>query len=628
MLKRLLPLTIIAAGMLTSCASDDAVNSGDDPSKYEGVVAEVSPMEDATEGTRSSLTFDPTAGMVFKWNDPLPEENADRLTIFPESGSASGIYTLSAMLEDNKTLARFTATGFSLSEGMRYYALSKKEDKGKHPNWNFPSAGNITVDYSGQRQTASGDYETAHLGEYDFMAATALCESENTAYFPFKHLGATLRMVLKGLPGNVEFTKLEIYDSENTFRQPIRTIDLKKGLDGEGNYNPAYDALDESSDAYKQAPLFALDLGFDENNGITPTDDDGTGSTKKMVAYILLPPFNFVGKDVVFHLYSKDGNNDYYGKCIGKNLLAGKAYQMNVPMESASTYKVNVKVAYNWQLGNALTRATGDPGKDDGFEAPKFIYAFFCGDNVVQGYQRIAVGTSNDVNDAWTDPDQNNVITYKTPLTFSVASLTDKSSARVYIVASKTELTIPTIKTTTPDQTTEATVKSITYSIQDVAESPNINTALDASQQFLRDLYSTPWQSNETFVGKLISPYQDIILYHTAAKVDLLWNSAAALSGSVSVNSVKNEGLSLFKPTTNTWVAGSYTVSTSLTEETKWNGRQVYYLPQFANSAEPASACKYDVTVGEHTHTGVSMVTFSPATTNGFTSWLRWQKTY
>lgn len=620
----------MAAGLFASCASDDAANGGTESTNtYDGVVAEVSPMEDASQGTRSSLSFHPQNGMIFAWN--APDNNPDVLTVFPASGAASGNYTLSNILNENKTVAQFTATGFSLSKNMRYYALSKKEDTGKHPNWKFPSAGNITVDYSGQRQTASGDNQTSHLGEYDFMAATALCEAQDQAYFAFKHLGLTLRMILKGLPAGVEYTELEIYDSENTFRQPIRTINLANGLDGEGNYTPAYNELDVNSDSYKQADRFKLALGsgVGEHPGITPTVEDGvTTGKKKIVAYIELPPFDFTGKDIVFFLKSKDGTQNYYGTYAGYKLNAGKAYQMTVNMKPATTYIVNVKVAYNWQLGNAnnvalaKTRATGDPGFDDSFEAPNYIYAFFCVDGVVKDYSEITVAHTGD--DAWTAPDQNNVITYKTPLTFSVDNPTDANSARVYIAASKTALNIPEI---TEGSSEESVVNTMTYSIPDVVAAPSSNVALDASQQFLRDLYSTPWEGDEhaaTFEGALKDPYHDILLYHVAAKVDLKWNSEMALpttgeTAKIKVNNVLGTGLSIFQPTTNTWAAGSYNVSTPITDGTKWNGRQVYYLPQFANSN-----CKYNVTIGSNTQD----VTFSPATTSGYTSWLRWVKDY
>ena len=621
---------IIAVGMLASCASDDAADNGN-ATKYEGVVAEVSPMEDATKGTRSSLTFDAQRGMVFRWNNPTPIENADVLTVFPASGAASGLYTLRNFLDEDGTKAQFTAAGFSLSKDMRYYALSKKEDKGAHPNWNFPSAGNITVDYSGQRQAASGDTQTDHLGEYDFMAATALCAEQDQAYFAFKHLGLTLRMILTGVPQtvteneeqkNVYFNELEIYDSENTFRQPIRTIDLTKGLDAQGNYTPAYNDLDVNNPSYNQR--FKLALGADDN-GIQ------VGSDKKLIAYIELPPFDFTGKKIVFSLKSKDGKNNYYGTYEGYKLNAGKAYQMTVAMQPATTYVVNVKVAHNWQLGDAekpasaKTRATGDPGNDDGFVAPNYIYAFFCVDNEVQDYREITVAHSGE--NAWTDPDQNNVITYKTPLIFSANNPTDATSARVYIVASKTPLKgvgvtnpIPTITTGT---TTEENVKDFKYDVQSVVTS---NIAKDDSQQFLRDLYSTPWQSNETFVGKLTDPYQDVILYHTAAKVDLQWNSTAKITGDVKVNNVYSTNLSLFKPTANTSATtANYTVTSTLEADRFNYGRQVFYLPQF-NTYNAWIGSKVVDTTPQAIHD--ETVTFSPATTNGFTSWLRWQKVY
>lgn len=637
MSKRLIPVLAAIVVLFSSCAGDEEMNGGKpEVPGYDGIVAEVLPMEDASQGSRSSLTFDAQKGMVFSWNDP--DNNPDVLTVFPESGAASGQYTLSKMLDANNTLAQFTATGFSLSAGMRYYALSKKENA-EHPTWRFPSAGNITFDYSGQRQTASGDNETSHLGEYDFMAATALCENQDNAFFAFKHLGLTLRMILKGLPANVEYTELEIYDSENTFRQPIRTIDISKGLDAEGNYTPAYNDLDPTSKSYNQR--FKLALGT-KDTGIIPTTDDGN-SHKKIVAYIELPPFDFTGKNIVFVLKSKDGTNNYYGTYEGYKLNAGKAYQMTVNMQPASTYVVNVKVAYNWQHGNTVSRATGDPGNEEGFDAPNYIYAFFCVDGKVQTYKYFQVGNNSEVaqddkaNDAWTAPDQNNVITYKTPLVFSASNPTDASTARVYIAASRTALSIPGITEGTTSE--KEVVRAIKYDMQDVATSPEVNSELDASQLFMRDLYSTPWDATN-FVGKLKDPYQDIILYHVAAKVDLKWNSSMSLIyidsehpenniNTVSVNNVQSTNLSLFQPATVNGTSpfvgtNNYTVTSTIEADRQFYGRQVFYLPQMATTTSPNTST-YNVTIGNK---AAEPVNFKPVTTDGYTSWLRWLRQY
>lgn len=608
--------------LLASCAHDNDIASDDNGGKrdFEGVTANAA-SKVFEGGSRSALTFDWNKGMVFSWKD------GDQLTILPESNNL--MYAVYAIKNGQNTPnARFTGGDFKLTKSARYFALSQRERE-KPGLIKTPDKGNITVDYAGQRQIASGRGYTSHLGDYDFMVSTGVCspEVEDQVYFDFQHLGYTMYITINNLPEGAKYKKLEIYDSKNVYRKTVRTIDLSKGLNATtGNYAPAFNAEDVQSEEYKTAPRFSLLLGEDKNNNYDNADDEGitVGSDKKLELFVELPPVDMTDNTFVFTLVPSDGGTPYYVKCDGqfykREYKAGYAYMMSGDAKPVDQFNVRLRINHDWQLGNAVpvSRATGDPGVEDKYAKPNYIYYVFCVDGKVKQVNNNyynSVTISNPEQD-WTTSSDKVFDTYKDDFTFSVED-TEKDKSKnvylnVYFVASTSDLSSSFSGITS--STTEAEIQNLVYSIQNASSS---HKALDASQTFLRDLYSTPWESQSTFIGALKDPYQDVILYHVSAKVDLKWNSSAMLSGNVSVNNVMSTNLSLFKPTNNSSAeSANYTVTNAIDEETMFNGRQVFYLPQFKT---------YNVTVGNK---DAEDVTFSPATTNGFTSWLRWQRKY
>lgn len=634
----------IAALLLVSCTNDNNTSAGNEANVQEGVMATVAPFEfDNT--TRSTLYFDKDYGMQFKWN------NSDEITVLPgadEEGSVRGIYNLTSGGGSPK--AHFKCSLFQLKEKYRYFAFSMKE-RTTPSVVRISDKSNITVDYSGQRQLENGTGEnaTAHLGQYDFMVSTGVCpEGQNDHVdFDFKHLGLTMYVIITGLPENAKYRKLEIYDSKNTYRQPVRQINLTNGLSVDGKtYNPYFNAEDIQSETYRQSPRFSLFLGEDTGSDNDNSNDVGltVGSDGKLELFIELPPVDMRDNTFIFTLEPSDGGAPYYMKCDAdsykKEYKAGYAYMMTGTAALVTTFEVSLKVNKDWQLGKTETRATGDPGNEDYYIKPTYIYNVFCVNGVVKEINPNSNGDnpyykciSSIPESDWSLSNDKTMFIYSpttNPFIFRVEDSEKSATKNVYFVASTENLDASFSGITS--STTEDHIKDLVYSItakKKVNDGEGERDETDAeyqtrSQSFLKNLYSTPWDETN-FVGKLTDPYQDVILYHTAAKVDLQWNSTAKLPTTgddafVKVNSVLATGLSLFKPTTNTYSVGTYNVKSAIEEDRYNYGRQVFYLPQFA---EPN--CKYNVKIGDKS---AEDATFSPATTNGFTSWLRWQKVY
>lgn len=592
-----LTLTTIIA-LFASCSSDDdgIGNGGKTFKSLVGTVNDKELVDDDAPSMRSSLSLG-TSGMVFKWHkaDPSdPDDHSDRLTIFSdESDIAVMTYTLEN-IRDGETAhkASFTGSGFDLTDGKRYYALYPCE-KDAPEGSNYPSKRNITVNYAGQRQTANSS--TEHLGQYDYLAASGLAAGTDHADFTFDHLGLTLRVIMEGLPTDKSFERMEMYDSENSYLQPLRSINLANCVTADGSFVPAFEELDVNSAAYKTADRFSLDLG--------PANGTGIQTDGRLEMFIEVPPANLTGKDVIFMAYTTD-QEAYYIKCTGRDLVGGKAYQMKGTAQKADSYTIKIKVNHDWQLGTTVsTRATGDPGIEDEFPYPANLYYILCVNGTVKAVNSKSVTEIEGIpENKWARSADGAISTYAESITFNFDETEIEQSKNLYIVASNDDLS--DVFSSISASTTEESVRNTLYSVGGTDK-----------QEFLKNLYSTPYKEGTVFIGALDKDYfKDIILYHVAAKVDIKWNTTTALTDYISVNNVKASGLLLFRPTENPYATGNYTVAVPFTEGTNYNGRQYFYLPQFTND------CTYDVTIGSTN----SLVTFTPATTNGFTSWMRW----
>lgn len=620
-----------------SCAKDVASDEGNGEEALKGVFASVEEMEVVGE-TRSTLTYDATQGMLFAWDSG--EETKDHLTVFPDNNSTSMCdYVISNPIRPH--YAEFTATGFSLSDNCKYYAIGKSE-KTAGGDTKIYSKSEIIFDYAGQVQSSNDN--TAHLGKYDYLASAAVSEGTDNAHFSFKHLGSTLRIRLymsssassdaKADFKATTFKSLEMYDSGNSFAGTKRTFSFTcdKHVDANGMPRGDWYKYDAKGDPFTPTDdnkqRFSVKLG---ESGFTPN------ANGELIVFMQVPPTDLTGSTIGFILKGEKSGQPktYYFSLSGRPIEMGKAYKWGLVGSESTDFTVTLKVNHLWQHGNTLdntsagakTRATGDPGYDDIHADPTHLYYFFCVDGKV-----IAKGTNHDVggpltDGEWSENKETHICTYNKPLHLTVNknAISDISTARLYVVAGNRDLTTSTAPNMSYSSIiidadeSENAVKALTYNI--------ISGDQTTTQAFMRDLYSTPWESDATFVGALTDPMQDVVLYHTAAKVDLQWNSSTTLpvtgeSAYVKVNNVNASGLSVFKPITNTYSeSGTYNVQSPI-EDDRWiNGRQVFYLPQFANNT-----CQYKVTIGNKTQ---ETVNFSPVPVSvGFTSWLRWLKKY
>lgn len=652
--------------LMAICAAFVSCNSSEDfsPDVETGVepeiICEVADKDYVEDGSRSSLKF-ATNKMQFKW---LAD---DGITVFAHGdNTAAQLFKLTNGAD--QPMAEFKSENFSLTANKLYYAFSKV--KGEDTNVKIANQNDITVDYSGQTQI--GNAGDDHLGAYDFMAAGAVPSSASSVHFAFKHLGATLRIVMAFDPENVtnpdekaalkleadgaelkmpRFTELELFDKKNTFRQTERFFTFETGTRDDGNGNYSYEFA-QPAQTIDKTDRFKLKLvsKTHPDEGITRMDPflDGSGTNnKKIIAYMELPPHAFADDSKINVMlrgyYEKKVNNVWtkfpisYTQEYANSLTitAGKAHQISFTMKKPEVFDVTLNVNHNWQHGDvvdnsvssARSRATtGDPGVDDQIQTPRYIHYIYChGGKVVMPSREGGATVVTTIDASHTTDWDTHVVnkeyisTYKGGATAGIISLVKYKSGDGDHPAHTGDCThhLYVVASNTDLSTTLPTI-NVGDSEETLIRELKYNIPNTDAQVFMRDLYSTPWDATN-FEGNLVDAVQDITLYHVAANVDVKWNSETTPIESVKVSDVKKENLYIFQPTENIYEAGTYTETKTITaEDQKYLGRWQFYLPQFK-----APNSKYNVGFNSEATT---TVTFTPDVTGGYTSWLRWLK--
>lgn len=174
---------------------------------------------------------------------------------------------------------------------------------------------------------------------------------------------------------------------------------------------------------------------------------------------------------------------------------------------------------------NRSTRAVGDPGSDDKFELPQYIYVYLVtvnDNNSSVTYGKFVVDKSDwklstaadNGNDHFQSRD--GLYVYQGHLSMFLPA--NRQTGKVYVAACNVDLEQYGLKTTGFS------------SNNNIPEEVTFNCGEELSTN-MKNLYSTPYNlknaDNEyygtiqDFAGNV--PHLDIVLYHTAAKVDVQW---------------------------------------------------------------------------------------------------------
>lgn len=258
--------------------------------------------------TRSSVVIK-ESGASFLWNAN------DTVGIFPNKGGQVEF----AMSEGAGTqTATFSGGGWALKSSATYAAY--------YPyNFYNRNLAKIPVSYVGQTQ--NGNNNTDHIGTYDFMAASVSTPSNGNVAFDMQHLGCLVQFVVT-IPESSTLKKL-VLNCPSKFTK-TGTIDLTAKT-------PAIVAK-ELSDAIE----------------IALTDVATTKSNEKVIIYFMTAPVDLSDNKLTATIHFADGTVRE-AEIVGKNLQAGKAYQLTAEIETIP----NNQIWYTSSDGEIITPNDG-----------------------------------------------------------------------------------------------------------------------------------------------------------------------------------------------------------------------------------------------------------------------------
>ena len=275
--------TLLTLSALVACGEDAAMEDALNLSNGKNLERiSITGQDFLTEGgTRSTVNIN-NEGVNFLWSAN------DTVGIFPNTGFQAPF----AMDEGaGMQTATFNGGGWALKASSTYTAY--------YPfNFYNRDMTKIPVSYSGQTQ--EGNNSTAHIGTYDFMAASVTTPSNGAVSFDLKHMGC-LVMLQTDLGEAKTLTKVSLKsDALDAPFTTAGTIDLTAVA-------PQIEATSTSNTI--DIPLKNFTVAANETSTI----------------YLMLAPVNLTDENLEITL------SDEYGAFVkfmvdGKELIAGKAY--------------------------------------------------------------------------------------------------------------------------------------------------------------------------------------------------------------------------------------------------------------------------------------------------------------
>lgn len=250
-----------------------------------------------------------SSGAAFKW------AKNDTVGIFPNEG-AQVYFPMFSGAGTNS--ASFTGGGWALKSSATYAAY-------------YPFIGDmylnqkkIPISYTGQVQTGNGS--TAHLGAYDFMAASATTAENGGVNFNFKHLGCLVQLKIT-VPNAGTLASVTLTADEEVF--------VEKGHIDLTSVTPA-----------------VVPTQTTNSLNIVLKDVATTATNEIVTVYFMIAPVDMTGKTLTI----KSG--DIERTVEAKNFEGGKVYQL------ATSLKTSGPIAVDLGLGLSVKWASCNVGAE------------------------------------------------------------------------------------------------------------------------------------------------------------------------------------------------------------------------------------------------------------------------
>ena len=248
------------------------------------------------DGTLSKSYLTPSnTGTSFEW------KQNDIVGVYSSSKGLTNFFIDENSISSDGLSANFNGAGFSLMPNAPYYALYPYSADALDKT-------SIPLNYYGQIMDSNGD--TKNLGKYDYMYSTGLSDENNHLSFDFKHVGCVAEIKIK-VPATSYYSSLTL-EIEN----PSSTNYLIKS----GTIDITEQNVAIKADPYQSNSTFSIKLG---SNGIQVQKD------AILTVYLMIPPQNLDGKNIVFKLI--DTKLNWYKSIVcGQNMRAGYTYHYKI----------------------------------------------------------------------------------------------------------------------------------------------------------------------------------------------------------------------------------------------------------------------------------------------------------
>ena len=307
MKRTLLSLSLLA--LLASCVNDDVLTQSDFISSIT-ITAEDIRLADSELATRTDLSVT-SSGLQFAW------AAEDVVGIYPNVGDqVSFPMTKGAGTQS----ANFDGGGWAVKSGSTYAAYFPYSVDNTTYGRSYTA---LPLSYTGQSQSANSS--TAHLGDYDYMVATASSPSNGTIGFKFTHINSFLYIQLT-TPDAATFTKLTLSTDDDLFVEKA-TVNISTGV-----ITPTQTSTN-----------ITLDLA-----------DIAVSVGSTLYAWLAVAPTDLSDKTIKATLTTDDGTK-YKADIAGKTLATGMAYILK---------------------GTVVTEGTGGTGGDIPFDGDDPVYTY------------------------------------------------------------------------------------------------------------------------------------------------------------------------------------------------------------------------------------------------------------
>ena len=313
---KLLIIPISFLCLTISCTSTDEIGSIENKSEYASVTMVIPPIEIIEDDTMTKMTVDlSTKPISYLW------DKEDVVGIFPSKGSQ--IYFSMADGVGTSTVT-FDGGGWALKKGSDYFSY-------------FPFIPDFYLDmqaipltFVGQNQIGNGDLTSANVGKYCYMAARGKSD-ENTGNlrFEYERLGIVTRHKVPVDAGTYKSLDIVIDEPLIAYDGTFNSVDVDRKIN-----NARYS--DKLSMTFEDLTL--------EN-----TDEP-------LVAFMMIPPFNILNKQLTIKLTKSDGTV-VSASDFGKDFVLGTAYGINPKL---SVYAKNALIDGNGGTAQIVITANND----------------------------------------------------------------------------------------------------------------------------------------------------------------------------------------------------------------------------------------------------------------------------